>query len=148
MPRSLIRILVILLITVLPVVAQDGIWHSIENKKIGTDKYPPRHVTFLIPKAKNPVIRYNPVSLAFSSLLYFYQSLLSVQISSGCSYEVSCSNFSKAAIKEFGLIKGVALSADRLSRCNQIAAYDIIVSDLDFDNQKVKDDLSQYRWKH
>ena len=106
--------------------------------------YDKRQVKFLLSSKKNPIIRYNPVSLTFGLFMYFYQKVLSAQISSGCSYEVSCSNFSMVVIKEFGLLKGIALSADRLMRCNQLAAIDIDVLDLDFFKKKVRDDVSKY----
>ena len=110
--------------------------------------YDKRQVKFLLSSKKNPIIRYNPVSLTFGLFMYFYQKVLSAQISSGCSFQVSCSNFSTVAIKKFGLIKGIALSADRLMRCNQLAAIDVDVLDLDFKNQKIKDDISLYYFHH
>jgi putative component of membrane protein insertase Oxa1/YidC/SpoIIIJ protein YidD len=123
-------------------------WNEVSKQTFEDSRYKERHVSFLLPKSKNLVVRYNPVTLTMSSLLFLYQKVISVQISSGCSYELSCSEFSKQSIREFGLIKGMALSADRLSRCNQLAARDVTISDLDFKNQKVKDDLSKYRWSH
>ena len=108
-------------------------------------EYNRRHVRFLL-FGKNPVVRFNPVSLAFGGLMYFYQKIVSPQISAGCSYEISCSNFSKKCIVEFGLIKGIALSSDRLMRCNGIAAYDI--HQLNISPQgKVIDPPDKYRWK-
>ena len=95
-----------------------------------------------------PIVKYNPLSLTFGGMLYLYQKVLSPQISSKCSYEISCSNFSKQSIKHHGLIKGIALSADRLSRCNKIAAYDIDVLDIDFDRQKIIDPVEQYHLEH
>ena len=89
--------------------------------------------------------RYNPISLTFSGLLFFYQKVLSPQISSGCSYEISCSAFSKQCIQEFGLIKGIALSSDRLSRCNRIAAYDISPINV-LPGDKIYDPLNRYQW--
>ncbi|HEY4799822.1 MAG TPA: membrane protein insertion efficiency factor YidD [Bacteroidia bacterium] len=104
-----------------------------------------RNVTFLLSRKKNPVIRYNPVSLAFGGLLYVYQKFLSPQISTNCPYNPSCSGFSKGAILKYGFIKGIALSADRLTRCNSIAAKDITY--LDFKDGKIDDDPDKYRLK-
>lgn len=149
MLKWLISIILFSVLSSSPIFAQsDDSWVHVRNASFSNPAYAKRHITFLFPKSRNPVIKYNPAVLVMSSLMYVYQSVISVQISSGCSYEVSCSEFSKCAIKEFGLVKGMALSADRMSRCNQLAAYDLIVSDLDFEKQKVRDDLSQYRWKH
>lgn len=106
-----------------------------------------REVKFLTGKSKNPLIKYNPVSLAFGSLLFFYQKVLSTQFSTNCGYEISCSNFSKRVISDYGLVKGLALSADRLMRCTQFAAIDIEISDFN-ENQKLIDNPNSYRLKH
>ncbi|MDZ7776053.1 MAG: membrane protein insertion efficiency factor YidD [Bacteroidales bacterium] len=70
-------------------------------------------------------MKYNPVAVSLGGLLYLYQSILSQQISAECLFHPSCSQFGKNAIREFGLLKGVALTADRITRCNRIAAHDI-----------------------
>jgi putative component of membrane protein insertase Oxa1/YidC/SpoIIIJ protein YidD len=75
-------------------------------------------------KDRNALVKYNPVSLSLGGLLFFYQSFLSPQLSAGCAFDISCSNFSKNSIKQFGILKGVALSADRLTRCNRISSAD------------------------
>ncbi len=76
-------------------------------------------------KHKCFIARYNPVSIGAAALMLLYQHIVSPQFSGFCLYERSCSNFSKAAISEFGLIKGVFISADRLLRCNISAIHDI-----------------------
>ena len=101
-----------------------------------------KKVSFLLSRKKNPLVRYNPVSLTFGGLLFVYQKLLSPQISNNCPYNPSCSGFSKNSILRYGLIKGIALSADRLTRCNNIAAHDI--SFLDFKNGKIDDSPEKY----
>jgi putative component of membrane protein insertase Oxa1/YidC/SpoIIIJ protein YidD len=106
--------------------------------------YDKRKVKFLLSKHKNPIIRYNPVSLFFGGMMYVYQKALSPQISAKCPYEISCSNFSKQCISEYGLIKGVALSADRLTRCTRLASADLTPLDVK-DGQKVMDDPKRYR---
>jgi putative component of membrane protein insertase Oxa1/YidC/SpoIIIJ protein YidD len=75
-------------------------------------------------KNNNAFVKYNPISLTLGGSLFFYQRVVSPQISAGCAYEISCSNYSKQCIKHFGLVKGVALSTDRLTRCNRIASAD------------------------
>ena len=50
----------------------------------------------------NALTRYNPVSLSFSGLLFFYQKVVSTQLAANCPYEISCSNFSKKTITEYG----------------------------------------------
>ena len=71
------------------------------------------------------IARYNPVSLVLKGALLGYQKLVSEQLARSCPYEITCSNFSKQAIGEFGIFKGVFISADRILRCNRIALLDI-----------------------
>jgi len=53
--------------------------------------------------------------------LLAYKILLSEQLSSKCEFHPSCSAFSSIAMSELGLIKGIFLTADRLTRCNGTA---------------------------
>lgn len=92
-----------------------------QAKNLYPDKKKP---TFLLIGDKNWV-KYNPVNLAFGGLLFIYQSVISSQIAADCPYEISCSNFSKQSLQEFGLIKGLALSADRVMRCTKIAVKNV-----------------------
>lgn len=68
--------------------------------------------------------RYNPLRWIGKGLLWGYQNLVSPQLQADCAYELSCSNFSKQAIQYYGIIKGLALSADRLTRCNTMATQE------------------------
>lgn len=110
-------------------------------------KYAPRHVTFMLPGSKNPLIRYNPVSLTFGTLLYFYQGLISAQFSTNCMYNPSCSQFSFIAVKEFGLLKGLPLSADRLMRCNKLGAVDVHFLKIDHEHGKVIESMEMFKMK-
>lgn len=76
-------------------------------------------------KSKSAIAKYNPLSLTLKGLMAGYQHLISPLLHGYCFYELSCSNFAKAAITEFGIIKGTALAADRLTRCNRISATDL-----------------------
>lgn len=107
-------------------------------------RFEPRHIHFLTPRSKNPVIRYNPVTLVFGSMLYVYQAAFSPQISAECRFQMSCSGFSKQSIGEFGLIKGIALSADRIMKCNRLAMIDARPGDYDV-NFRMFDTPSKYR---
>ncbi len=71
------------------------------------------------------VVRYNPLNLTFGGLMFVYQRFLSPQLAAECLYHTSCSAFSKELIYEYGLVKGVVATADRLLRCNRIAVFDI-----------------------
>ncbi len=71
------------------------------------------HPSFL----KTKGITFNPVFLLLRYSMYFYQQIVSRQIGANCMYESSCSNFSKNTFRQFGIMKGILLSADRLTRC-------------------------------
>lgn len=82
-------------------------------------------VTVSTPRKLSAFQKYNPVFWFFDGSLTVYQKVISPQISANCLYQQSCSGFSRAAIAEFGIVKGIALTADRLSRCNRVAATTI-----------------------
>jgi len=96
------------------------IYFNAEN----TTKKKHRSYTYLH-NSNSQINRFNPVNIFFSGLMYFYQNVLSAQINASCLYLPSCSEFGKSSIKSHGLIKGIFLTADRLSRCNRINAIEI-----------------------
>ncbi len=100
--------------------------------------------SFLWLKTSSPIIRYNPVSLGFGLAMYTYQNVISPQFSAGCLYSPSCSEYSKTLIKENGLIKGILFTADRLTRCNRMAAEDIKKSYFDHKDHKVHESTDIY----
>ncbi|WP_372639364.1 membrane protein insertion efficiency factor YidD [Ancylomarina sp.] len=91
--------------------------------------------------------KYNPISLGFGSLLYLYQNVISQQFSADCLYHPTCSDFSKDAIREYGLMKGIFLSSDRICRCNRIAATSINYFKFDQKSNHAHDSVSYYRIK-
>lgn len=99
------------------------------------------------PKQQNPFLRYNPVYWLLNGALTGYQKVISPQISADCLYELSCSRFSRVAIQEFGIFKGIALTADRISRCNRVAATSIELLRINTQTGKVIDDPVMYRLK-
>lgn len=100
---------------------------------------------YVFKNEKNIFIKYNPVSLTFGGLLYFYQNVISQQLSSSCLYHPTCSEFSKQAIAEYGIFKGIFLSTDRLSRCNKIAGTDIHPVTINEKTNKSEDPVSLYK---
>jgi uncharacterized protein len=104
-----------------------------------------RKVSYLF-EGRNAFVKYNPVSLVFGGLMMLYQKTISVQIGAACPYEVSCSNFSKACIRKYGLLKGIPLTADRLTRCTRLASIDMAAG-VDYSNRrgKIFDDPDDYR---
>lgn len=90
------------------------------------------------------IAKFNPITLALQSSMYLYQNVISPQLSKTCAYQITCSNFSKQAIKKFGIIKGVFLTADRLMRCNRISILDVNPINIDESTGTIIDPLSNY----
>jgi putative membrane protein insertion efficiency factor len=63
--------------------------------------------------------------------LSVYQNNISAIISADCLYNPSCSRFSRQAINEYGLLKGVLVTADRLTRCSAFCGKDIPLRNFD-----------------
>ena len=69
------------------------------------------------------VIRFNPqetseLKYAATGLIRLYQKFVSSQDGPTCSFHPSCSRFGMACIQEYGILRGILLTADRLLRCN------------------------------
>lgn len=94
---------------------------------------------------QNPIAKYNPVTLILKGSMYVYQNVLSPQLARSCPYEITCSNFSKQAITEFGIVKGVFLSADRIMRCNRIGVLDVHPLDINEMNGTITDSPNKYQ---
>lgn len=116
----------------------------IVNHKTNDTTLAKKRVVSYVFKGKNWFVKYNPLSLVFGGSLMFYQKVVSPQILMGCAYNPSCSNFSKGCISEYGIIKGAALSTDRLTRCTPLSAIDFHPVHFDV-NGKVNDPPSYYR---
>jgi len=54
-----------------------------------------------------------------SNLLSLYQAYISSQDHDKCPYHPSCSEYTFNAIKKEGILKGLIMGSDRLSRCNR-----------------------------
>jgi putative membrane protein insertion efficiency factor len=87
----------------------------------------------------------NPISLIYGGALYVYQNFVSQHFSASCLYDPSCSDFSKQAVKEYGLFKGGLLSFDRLSRCNRIAATDLDLGTINKKSHRFSDSIKRYK---
>lgn len=101
----------------------------------------------ITPRSQRSLARYNPLHLTFSGLMFVYQRYVSPQLPSECLFEHSCSNFSKSLIAEYGLIRGIPFTADRLMRCNRIAATDIHPLFIGESTNRVMESVSVYKTK-
>lgn len=83
-----------------------------------------RHQQSELPKVtkrkKKLLQKINPVYWIYRGGLRLYQTHVSPQLASNCIYETSCSRFSNELINHFGIVKGVFLSCDRITRCNRV----------------------------
>ncbi|MEL7001864.1 MAG: membrane protein insertion efficiency factor YidD [Bacteroidota bacterium] len=88
---------------------------------IKSHKGHPTHVEEVRPKKKAKFTQaINPVYWVYQGGLAVYQKHISPQLSTHCIYETSCSRFSRKLINQYGIVKGIFLTCDRLSRCNRI----------------------------
>jgi uncharacterized protein len=138
---------IIIFLCAFQVLAQDAVTETELLKSIDfcDTKYENRNIVFNQIKGKSFIAKYNPFTLTANSMLFLYQQLFSVQISASCLYHTSCSEFSKHLIKDYGIVKGIPLSADRLSRCNRIASTDIHPLKIDEHSHKVIESTNIYK---
>lgn len=69
------------------------------------------------------VIHFNPqdtseLKVAATGLIRLYQKFVSSQDGPTCNFQPTCSRFGMACIHEYGVVRGILLTADRLLRCN------------------------------
>ena len=75
-------------------------------------------------RSKPPeVIRFNPketseLKIVATGLIRLYQKFVSSQDGPTCNFHPTCSRFGMACIQEYGVVRGIMLTADRLLRCN------------------------------
>jgi len=76
--------------------------------------------------------------------LFAYKRIISNELDSECTFYPSCSAFSVGIIREKGIILGLLLTADRLTRCHQGASGEYADYLLDRNNDVVRDDPTTY----
>lgn len=151
--NTLLKTALLLLLT-LPAFAQyrqSDDWQLIASRDFRTDgefvqyRRPGNTSNALTYRRKSWLARYNPVALTLKGAMLGYQRLMSQQLARSCPYQLTCSNFSKQAIEQYGLVKGVFLSADRITRCNRIGLLDVRPIDVNEADGTILDSLSRYR---
>ena len=58
------------------------------------------------------------LKLAATGLIRLYQKFISSQDGPTCNFQPTCSRFGMGCIQEYGMVRGLLLTADRLLRCN------------------------------
>jgi uncharacterized protein len=79
-----------------------------------------------------------------TTALYFYQNLISEVFQTSCPHYPSCSGFAKDALTHFHLVKALALSADRLSRCTPMGINDYEENELNYFEDLILDSVNDY----
>jgi putative component of membrane protein insertase Oxa1/YidC/SpoIIIJ protein YidD len=72
---------------------------------------------FMDLSSKKTAARYNPVTYVSAGLLFFYQRVISPQLQANCTYEISCSEYTKLCIQHYGFVKGTLLGLHQLNNC-------------------------------
>jgi putative membrane protein insertion efficiency factor len=90
-----------------------------------------------------------PIVIQLASLpIHFYRYVISPITPASCRHYPTCSEYSLQALKQFGLIKGGALAANRISRCQPwgTSGYDPVpkVVIRIFLKSKLKEKINQY----
>ena len=67
----------------------------------------------ILSEKQNPKFISNPIDLIYTSLIEFYQSKISDKTIQRCPFYISCSNFTKIAINEYGSFWGILYFIDR-----------------------------------
>lgn len=81
------------------------------------------------------------LKLAATGLIRLYQKFISSQDGPTCQFTPSCSHFGMACIQEYGMFRGILLTADRLIRCNGQQSH---FYQLDFKMNKYMDPITDY----
>ncbi len=90
-----------------------------------------------------------PIVIQLASLpIHFYRYVISPITPASCRHYPTCSAYSLEALKQFGLFKGGALAANRISRCQPwgTSGYDPVPKVIVriFIKSKLKKNINQY----
>jgi putative component of membrane protein insertase Oxa1/YidC/SpoIIIJ protein YidD len=75
-------------------------------------------------KDKSTLQKLNPLMYFSAGMLFLYQRGLSEQIQANCTFQTTCSGYTKMAIQERGFFVGVVMGADQMMRCTPQSLYD------------------------
>ncbi len=93
---------------------------SIEGDLLALNKNQPS----LAPVQQKGKRSWNPLASGYQLGIKFYQRGISEQLAANCAFELTCSRFSGAMVKEYGFVKGYFLTFDRVSRCSRISSLE------------------------
>lgn len=74
--------------------------------------YQPGEPLPAVPKPRNPLAR-----ILFGAVRFYQNYISALKMGSTCRFEPSCSRYALEALSRHGAVKGILLSAARLSKC-------------------------------
>jgi putative component of membrane protein insertase Oxa1/YidC/SpoIIIJ protein YidD len=77
----------------------------------------PQKRKFLSTKNKTFIAKLNPLNYVFGAVIFVYQRGFSEQIQADCTYETSCSSFTRLCMEKYGPVRGLLMGIDQLSCC-------------------------------
>lgn len=114
----------------------------LKNTEFEKREYREREVGYGFKEGKKTL---NPFYHILSSSMYLYQKFISPQLSRGCAFNPSCSQYSKDLIEEYGVIKGSILSSDRITRCTRVSLSDKSHYHFDTKDGKMHETVDRYK---
>ncbi len=72
---------------------------------------------FLSTKNNSFLAKMNPLNYLFGAVIFIYQRGFSEQIQADCSYEISCSSYTRLCMENHGPVRGLLMGIDQLSCC-------------------------------
>ncbi|MCH4897008.1 membrane protein insertion efficiency factor YidD [Marinilabiliaceae bacterium JC040] len=101
---------------------------------------------YLFNNEDNIIVKYNPLCISIGGMLFIYDNTLAPIISSPCLFSPSCALFFRKSLCEYGFIKALFISTDRIIKCSRLSSIDIKRSNM-FHNKAI-DPISLYSLKH
>lgn len=77
-----------------------------------------------VPETNQDRVVFPSIKVAALTSIRLYQNFVSPQTMPTCHFYPSCSHYSHQAIQRHGFIKGIIMSAERLSRCTAWTRFD------------------------
>lgn len=95
-------------------------------------------------KADKKDATHKKLGLPLRILFGFYRNAVSEQISADCAFDLTCSRFSIEAIRHYGIVKGILLTPDRLTRCDAFVWLETVPIYFNNRTAKVIDEPAMY----
>ena len=81
----------------------------------------------------------NPIYWTYKGFSQLYIAHIKAPLSTTCVFETPCSTFNKSLFHEYGIIKSLSLSIDRLGRCNRLSYTQVSPLNLNLKGKIIED---------